>query len=120
MVDYLNGKEDAIQLFSSLADSGIAISIITYAELYEGILGSRAQQERAQQLEELLQTIDVLPIDFEVAQRFAIIRRDLRHRGQLIPDPDVFIAATALRHNLTLMTRDRHFQRVESLVTKDR
>lgn len=49
-------------------------------------------------------------------ERFAGIRGDLRRRGQLIPDLDLLIAATALHHDLTLLTRNvRHFDRIPEL-----
>ena len=49
-------------------------------------------------------------------RRFALIRGDLRYRGELIGDPDILIAATALHHNLTLVTGNvRHFQRIAGL-----
>lgn len=49
-------------------------------------------------------------------QRFARLRGDLRRKGQLIGDPDILIAATALHHDLMLVTRNlRDFQRVPGL-----
>jgi tRNA(fMet)-specific endonuclease VapC len=37
-------------------------------------------------------------------------------RGRLISDMDLLIAATAMHHNLTLVTRNhRHFERVPNL-----
>ena len=40
----------------------------------------------------------------------------LRRQGQLIPDLDLLIAATALAHDLTLVTRNRHhFERIPDL-----
>jgi predicted nucleic acid-binding protein len=49
-------------------------------------------------------------------ERFAFIRADLRRRGQLIPDLELLIAATALHHDLTLLTRNvRHFDRIPEL-----
>ena len=49
-------------------------------------------------------------------RRFARLRGELRQRGLLIPDPDILIAATALTHNLTLVTRNRrHFERIPDL-----
>ena len=49
-------------------------------------------------------------------QRFARIRGELRRNGQLIPHPDILIAATALDHNLTLLTRNiKDFQRTPEL-----
>jgi tRNA(fMet)-specific endonuclease VapC len=48
--------------------------------------------------------------------RFAQTRTLLRSQGMLIPDMDILIAATALAHNLTLLTRNvRHFQRIPGL-----
>jgi predicted nucleic acid-binding protein len=115
MVDYLNGREPAIQLLSSLADQGVGISIITYAELYEGVANSPSRQQRLGQLEELVQTTDVIPIDFDIARAFGELRSSLRASGQPIPDLDALIAATALRYDLTLLSRDRHFERVAGL-----
>ena len=49
-------------------------------------------------------------------QRFARIRGGLRRRGQLIPDPDILIGATALHHGITLLTRNiKDFQRIPEL-----
>jgi predicted nucleic acid-binding protein len=49
-------------------------------------------------------------------RRFALIRGNLRNRGELIGDPDIMIAATGLHHNLTLVTRNvRHFERIAGL-----
>jgi predicted nucleic acid-binding protein len=57
-----------------------------------------------------------MPLNDPVMERFARLRSDLRSQGQLIPDFDILIAATALEYNLTLVTRNlRHFQRIPSL-----
>jgi tRNA(fMet)-specific endonuclease VapC len=49
-------------------------------------------------------------------ERFGVLRGDLQRRGQIIGDPDILIAATALHHDLTLLTRNRnHFMRLPGL-----
>ena len=51
-----------------------------------------------------------------VMLRFARMRSELRRQGNLIPDFDLLIAATALEHDLILMTRNtRHFARIAGL-----
>ena len=115
MVDVLKGKAEAIQLIDWVADQGAAISIITYAELLEGIVGVPQREMRERQLEALIASIDVLPIDFDVARRFAESAVALRQGGLSIPDLDLLIAATALRYELSLISRDRHFQRIAEL-----
>ena len=49
-------------------------------------------------------------------KRFALIRGDLRRRGQIIGDADLLVGATALHHDLTLITRNvAHFRGIPSL-----
>ena len=51
-----------------------------------------------------------------MADTFADVRRKLRMSGNMAPDLDVLIAATALAHGLTLVTGNlRHFARVPGL-----
>lgn len=51
-----------------------------------------------------------------IMERFAETRATLRRRGQIIPDFDILIAATALHHDLTMLTFNlRHFERVPDL-----
>jgi predicted nucleic acid-binding protein len=57
----------------------------------------------------------VLGLDTDIAEGFASLRVDLRSRGQLIPDHDTWIAATAISRNLVLLARDHHFDRIEAL-----
>jgi tRNA(fMet)-specific endonuclease VapC len=46
---------------------------------------------------------------------YGTLKARFRARGRPIPDNDIWIAATAIRHNLTLITRDVHFADVEDL-----
>jgi tRNA(fMet)-specific endonuclease VapC len=51
-----------------------------------------------------------------VAKRYALIRGELAQKGLPVDQPDLFIAATALYHDLTLVTNNRKdFERVPSL-----
>ena len=100
----------------SLVRDALAISAITYGEVFEGIYygHNRRQIERVFRL--FLHGVTVLPVTRLVAHRFGVIRGDLRQRGQTTGDPDVLIAATALHHNRTLVTQNkRHFQRISGL-----
>lgn len=117
MADHLAGRPAATQLLESLLPDGIAISLITYGEVYEGIIWSLRYPERLESaFLEFLRWCKVLPLDEEIMRRYAGIRGDLRRRGQLIGDNDTLIAATALHLDLTLVTRNLdHFQRVSDL-----
>jgi len=59
----------------------------------------------------------VLPLTTAIMERFAIVRGQLsRPQRQQIGDMDLLIAATALHHDLTLLTRNtRDFRLVPGL-----
>lgn len=115
MVDFLKGKEDAIRLLSPLFDQGLAMSIITYAELYQGVAVLSTDDARQTSFTALTESIDILGIDLETAREFGQLRTLLASSGQTIPDMDCLIAATALRHELTMVARDKHFDRISNL-----
>ena len=116
VADYLKGKRSAVELLSTLAPEGLAISLITYGEIYEGIYYGQDPTRHENGFRKFLRVADVLPLNRRTMQRFARLRGDLRRRGQLIPDPDLLIAATALEHDLTLLTRNlKDFARIPEL-----
>ena len=100
---------------SQLAQHGLAISVVSYGEVYEGLLGIQTQLDRMHQFEAFASTLDVLLPDAVVARRYGEIRGVLRASGQLLADNDLWIAATALTHDLVLVTRDGHFSRIPDL-----
>ncbi len=94
----------------------MAMSIVTFAKVYEGIYFGRDRAHHEADFRTLLRGIPVLGINRSIAGQFAAIQGTLRAQGQLIAASDTFIAATALYHKLTLVTRNiRHFQRIPGL-----
>jgi len=66
--------------------------------------------------EDLLAKLPVLPFDSTCVKTASEICRDLKSRNQLISLPDIFIAATAITHDIQLLTLNRkHFERVDNL-----
>jgi tRNA(fMet)-specific endonuclease VapC len=107
VADYLKGRPAAVSLLDGLFTAGLAISIVTFAEVYEGIYYGTDPSGNEAIFEHFLRGVRVLPIGRRVAKPFARVRGDLRTKGQLIPQPDLFVAATALEHHLNLVTRNR-------------
>jgi predicted nucleic acid-binding protein len=67
-------------------------------------------------LREFLTLFTVIDLTDPIMERFARIRYQLRTRGNLIPDFDLIVAATALELDLTLLTFNvRHFERIAGL-----
>ena len=93
----------------------VCVSAIVAAEMRFG--ARRVQSERlTAQVEGILQTMDVLPIDDAVSRHYADIRTNLEQRGAVIGPYDLLIAAHALSLDLTLVTDNiREFSRVHNL-----
>lgn len=89
-------------------------------ELCPIVLGEYGEGFVLQKMEEaispIVQSCKIAPIDVEVTLVYARLARDLRKRGILIGGNDLWIAATCLRYELPLVSRDREqFNRVQGL-----
>lgn len=116
VIDYLKGKQSAHDLLTRLSADGIAISLITYGEVFEGIYFGGRQQAAEFGFAQFLEIADVLSLTKPIMKRFARVRGELRKRGQSISDTDLLIAATALEYDLILVTRNvSHFERIPNL-----
>jgi tRNA(fMet)-specific endonuclease VapC len=90
-------------------------SIITRYEILRGLEAKQAKRQIAA-FERRCRTSTLLPLTDEVVVRAARIYGDLHRAGRLIDDADILIAATALVHDLTLVTNNRaHFERSPGL-----
>jgi predicted nucleic acid-binding protein len=118
-IDWLNGARYAGPLLRALSAEGterLGVSLATYGELLAGVPYSRDPRAAERSVRQFLRLVEVLPITRAVVQRFARLKADLAHRGQVIGDFDTLIAATVLHHRLTLVTRNvRHFGRIAEL-----
>jgi len=108
LIDMYSDQQVALELLERLAASGIAISIISYMEVYEGILRSRTPEQVERKLDALLETIPLVPLSLRIAQRCARLRKALRQEGKRVNQRalDLIIAATAIEHGLDLVTRN--------------
>jgi predicted nucleic acid-binding protein len=90
--------------------------VIVQGELLAGIDVASSPARRAALREWYQRTIDevadVVPITSEVAEEYARIFGILRRAGRPISSNDIWIAATAIVHDLVVVTSDRDFQHI--------
>lgn len=99
---------------------GLYVSTITLSELYAWGLRSKAPSARPQALKDMLQDMVVLDVTAEVAAKYGQLQAALLDGGTPAPAMDLLIAATALVHDLTLVTHNtRDFANVPDLRLAD-
>ena len=98
---------------------GLATSTICVGELYSWAYRAK-NRNRVEPLESLLRDLHVIPVDMDVAARFGSLRAELLDRGHPVPEMDLLIAATALLHDLTLVTHNvSDFTAIRALRVED-
>jgi tRNA(fMet)-specific endonuclease VapC len=116
LIDALVGLPEAVATLKALTPAGLGISIISVGEIYEGAYGASDPAAELARHREFLAPFPLLSLTDPIMERFARMRARLRQQGELIPDLDLLIAATAIEHDLILLTRNRrHFERIAGL-----
>lgn len=100
-IDILRDKRGRRDFLGRLRKEGhgIAISVISVAEIYAGLQPS--QQATAQPL---LDAVEILGLDFSTAKHGGQLRFHWARKGRALSLADALIAATALEHKLPLLT----------------
>jgi tRNA(fMet)-specific endonuclease VapC len=116
---YFRGDPQVVSRLQALPPAQIGVPAIVEYELRYGLLrlAPEATTPRLAALATLLQPMQKLPFDSECAAHAARIRAELEAAGTPIGPHDTLIAATALRHQATLVTHNvREFSRVPGLL----
>ncbi|MFT3799922.1 MAG: type II toxin-antitoxin system VapC family toxin [Burkholderiaceae bacterium] len=115
---YFRGDPQVVPRLQGLPPSEIAVPAIVVYELRYGLsrLPAEAAQLRLFALQTLLRPLRILDFDAACAEQAASVRSALERQGTPIGPYDLLIAATALRHQARLVTRnEREFARVPGL-----
>ena len=96
----------------------VSIPAIVIGELFYGAKKSGRSQENSRRIDRFVSDNVILNCDAETAKFYGKIKNNLRVKGHPIPENDIWIAAIALQHKLTLISRDKHFKEVGDLMLK--
>jgi tRNA(fMet)-specific endonuclease VapC len=116
LTDLFQG-DDALAERLGLCDE-VWIPLVVLAEIKAGFLGGTERHRNEILLRKLLSktTVGVLLPDRETAEHYARLFVQLKRAGTPVPDNDLWIAALALQHDLQLITRDKHFEKIPQLL----
>jgi vapC-like nucleic acid-binding protein len=112
----LRGDKTVLAKFEENKNIPISISMITYAELVFGT--KRSQNERTNMLKvnRIREIYPVEELNIGIMELFADIKANMYSKAIRIEDMDLFIAATAIYNDLTLVTNNtKHFKNIPLL-----
>jgi len=111
----MRGDADVIDRLQQFDEIGF--SVVSLGELLVGFRGGRRETQNRAELARFLDSprVHLLQTDPETAEFYAVIVQALKRAGTPIPTNDIWIAATAQRHGLPVLTRDAHFTRIPGM-----
>ena len=104
IIDALNQRRGRWQLLASLVQVGdtLACSVVTLTEIYAGV-----RPKELAPTERFLDKLEHYELDSHLARYAGLLKNEWSKKGRTLGVPDLIIAATALAHNLVLMTDNR-------------
>ncbi len=80
-----------------------------------GAQKSLLKRENCTRIEQFATQAEVLNGNVGTANEYGKIKNELREKGRMIPENDLWIAALARQYDLTLVSDDRHFREIDGL-----
>lgn len=115
LTDLLRGDAQLAERLGACEEVWVPLMVL--GEIKAGFHGGTQRHRNEALLQRFLAkaTVSVLLPSRETAEHYVRIFVQLKRAGLPVPDNDLWIAALALEHDLTLITRDRHFERIAQL-----
>ena len=111
-------KDEAI-LSRLVETDAVFLPSIALGELYFGAFKSAHPDNNAERIAYLAASTAILYCDGTTALHYGRIKTGLRAKGRPIPENDIWIAAIAQQHGLTVVSRDLHFREIENLPVEE-
>lgn len=124
------GEPTLIQQLQLHSETGVATSVIVRGELFYMAAKSEQKAANLKQVRSFLDTIDLYPINLPISEIYGALKgklvtafgpKDKQQRRNFSPqtlgfgDNDLWIAATAIHYNLTIVSTDSDFQRIQQV-----
>jgi tRNA(fMet)-specific endonuclease VapC len=123
LIDHERGRLDLAGWIAGREDETFFLSVITVSELLHGVHRADTGVRKARRsmfVEAVIDRLPVLPLGLPSARAHAEIHADVEASGRVVGAHDLWLAASALAHDLTLATANlREFRRISGLAVED-
>ena len=109
----LFGNDEGLKV--KLSAAKIIIPSVVIGELYFGAYASSREKTKINEISEFIGNYEVIYIDEDTARYYGQIKAQLKKSGTPIPENDVWISALSMQHDLTVATRDFHFDKPKGI-----
>jgi len=107
IIHALNGVLSVRRRLNEVEEQGdILTSSVVVGELIYGAECSARREENRENIRRKLERIRIVPLDAQIAEKWGMLKAQLRARGRLKADIDLLIAATAIAEEAALVTDD--------------
>lgn len=98
----------------------IVLTPVVLGELRAGFRAGARVRKNEGELHRFLVSprVDVVAVDAETAERYAVIVHTLRTAGTPIPTNDIWIAASAMQYGLRVLTTDAHYTKIPQILVE--
>ena len=93
----------------------VFIPATVLGELFFGAFKSSRPKANNARIENFAENNAILQCGIATSREYGRIKQHLLQKGQPIPENDIWIAALAIEHGITLVTRDEHFKKIDEL-----
>jgi len=115
IIDFFGGEPALKDKFS---EKSIVIPSVVVGELYYGAFASSQNEKKINELDEFLPDYEIISIDDDTARFYGEIKSVLRKKGTPIPENDIWICALSMQYQLSIATRDKHFDKPEKIMVE--
>ena len=124
------GEPAIVRQLEINSETGVATSVIVRGELFYMVAKSERKTANIQQIRAFLDTIDLYPINLPISEIYGLLkgklvsafgpkdktqRRNFNLQNLGFGDNDLWIAATAIHYNLTVVSADNDFRRIQQV-----
>lgn len=114
IIDILRGERDVLTKVDKLllSSTDVFITAITLCELYKGAYGHINPDKKIAEVKSFISNFGLLSLDEKSCEEFGKLGSEVKKNGKIVSEFDLIIAAIVRSNNLTLITRDKDFDRI--------
>ena len=113
IIRFLNGNSEVRSAIYGIKN--ICIPAVVIGELLFGAEKSQKRDLNRKNYLAFCEPYPVLDVTQKVADEYGKLKKDLQVHGNIMPENDMWIAATAIANDMTVITQDKHFEHISNL-----